>query len=469
MDSFRDQRPRGSGLPVPNPCVSFWQQTTRSFAYLNSHQYTPVPAVSKYVIIGSGLSGALTAFELIKGGVAAADIVIFEAREAASGASSRNAGHQLGADAFRGFQVYQELHGKEQALKIVENERLVFERVSDFVQKYGVQCDFNPTTTFDVCLTQEFADFNARSFKEYQEAGGDVSHVKFYEGKEAQRVTRVHNAIAAYEWPAGSIHPAKLAQFLFSQSINDGARLFTHCPVISVAPSVSLAADELLWEISTPRGTTIASTVIHCTNAFAPHLIPELSSFITTNRVQAHAFVPPASLNGANLLQSTMSLRHTLKHFYSVSQRRADGVIILGSSRESPNISQEALHSRLIPDDSFFNEEVRHDAMNNFQTCFPECEPKKLRHGEGLFHAWTGIIAMTPDSVPLVGKIEGREGQWICAGFNGHGMARIFTCAPGLVKLILGGSWEDTGLPECFRMTEKRLERSQNGVLKSVF
>lgn len=82
-----------AGLPVPEPCVSFWQQTTRSFPYLNVNKDEQVPAESKYVIIGSGISGALTTYELIQGGVSSEDIIILEAREAASGASSRNAGH----------------------------------------------------------------------------------------------------------------------------------------------------------------------------------------------------------------------------------------------------------------------------------------------------------------------------------------------------------------------------------------
>ena len=45
--------------------------------------------------------------------------------------------------------------------------------------------------------------------------------------------------------------------------------------------------------------------------------------------------------------------------------------------------------------------------------------------------------------------------------------ARIFTCAPGLVKLINGGSWADIGLPECFEVSEKRLRRD-NPVVSSV-
>lgn len=48
-------------------------------------------------------------------------------------------------------------------------------------------------------------------------------------------------------------------------------------------------------------------------------------------------------------------------------------------------------------------------------------------------------------------------------------MARIFTSAPGVAKLVLGGSWPDTGLPECFELTAERLERLQKGVSGSVF
>lgn len=38
-------------------------------------------------------------------------------------------------------------------------------------------------------------------------------------------------------------------------------------------------------------------------------------------------------------------------------------------------------------------------------------------------------------------------------------MARIFTAAPGLVKLMAGGDWADTQLPECFQITPSRVQR----------
>jgi len=36
-------------------------------------------------------------------------------------------------------------------------------------------------------------------------------------------------------------------------------------------------------------------------------------------------------------------------------------------------------------------------------------------------------------------------------------MARIFTAAPGLVKLMDGEPWDATGLPEVYQLTSGRL------------
>ena len=79
--------------PIPNPGLSYWQRTTRAFPLLNANEDASVPKTSGYVILGSGLAGALAAFELLANGVEAKDVVILEAREAVSGATSRNAGH----------------------------------------------------------------------------------------------------------------------------------------------------------------------------------------------------------------------------------------------------------------------------------------------------------------------------------------------------------------------------------------
>ncbi|EME79425.1 uncharacterized protein MYCFIDRAFT_204818 [Pseudocercospora fijiensis CIRAD86] len=456
-------------LPISEPCLSYWHRTTRAFEHLHENEHQPAPAAVKYLIIGSGLSGLVTAWSLEENGVEAQDIAILEAREAISGASGRNAGH-VRPDAFRGFAAYARIHGPEQARKIIENEKLVFERVAAFVKKHQVPCDFNPTTTFDVCLTAEFAEYEKQSFEAYQAAGGDVSHVNSFDGEEAKVRTGVRDAVAAYEWPAGSSHPAKLGQFLLSGLIAKGVRLYTHCPATAVTShSPNGENDSNRWDVQTPRGVVAAENVVHCTNAYSAYLLPELESFVTPNRAQAHSFVPSYSLSGSRALKSTASLRYDLKHFFSFIQRKGDGTVVFGVSRENPEWSQETKNSIITFDDSSYNEEVAATAARTFKKLFPEDSVRTSRHGEGAEHCWTGIIAMTPDSVPMVGAIEGKEGQWINAGHNGHGMARIFSCSPGLAKMILGERWSATGLPECFQYSKARIERAAKQNIKGVW
>ncbi|POS69988.1 FAD dependent oxidoreductase superfamily protein [Diaporthe helianthi] len=454
------------GLPVDNPCLSFWQQTTRSFPHLLANSQSSLPSSTKYLVIGSGLSGALTSFDLIhSAGVPGSDVLILEAREAASGATSRNAGH-VRPDAFRGFQAYRRVHGTEQAVKIIENERDVLHKIDEFVSRHHIPCDFNLATTLDVCLAPEFAEFNARSFKEYQDAGGDVSHVKFFEGAEAAKRTGIKETVSAYEWPAGSSHPAKLAQWLLNQSLDEGALLFTQCPALKISKSSNTT--EAWWDIETPKGTITAQTVIHCSNGFVGHLVPQLKAYVTPTRAQALSFVPPAALSGHNMLASTMSLRYSLYKFYSVMQRKADGIFIVGASIRNPDLSRETVEGMATRDDTLFNDEIKHDIIANFEKHLPVCESGRLKHGEGAQHSWSGILGMTTDSVPFVGRLDDWPGQYVCAGFNGHGMARIFNCAPAVVKMIHGANWSDTGLPECFGVTEERLKRLSKDSVESI-
>ena len=310
-------------------------------------------------------------------------------------------------------------------------------------------------------MNAEFAAYEAESLAAFEKAGGDVSHITFYEGEEAKKQTGVRDAVAAYEWPAGSSHPAKLAQWLLKSVIESGVQLYTHCPVSKVSRS---DVGHELWDVHTPRGGITTPTVIHCTNAYASLLLPQLEPHLVPNRAQAHSIIAPPAFSGPDALTKTFSLRYSLQHFYSIIQRRGDGTIILGVSRSNPNLSIETRKGCVCFDDSRYNEETLEDALKQLKIIFPG-EDQNIDsdiHGEGLDHAWTGIIGMTGDFVPFVGPVEESEGQWVCAGFGGHGMARIFTCAPGLVKLILGSKWSETGLPECFQLTADRASKMTN-------
>lgn len=470
LTSLNSAKQGHRSLPFPDPCLSYWHRTTRAFPHLHRNASSPLPPTSKYTIIGSGLSGSLTAYSLITThSIPASSVLILEARESVSGASGRNAGH-VRPDAFRGFSAYARIHGPEQARKIIENEKQTFEAVAEFVRENDVDCDFHQTTTFDVCLTKEFVAYERESFEAYRDAGGDVGHVKVFEGEEAAARTRVSSALAAYEWPAGSSHPAKLCQFLLTRLVERGVQLWTHCPATEVTKHEPGGPhDAARWDVHSPRGIVATEVVVHCTNAYAAHLLPELTAFVTPNRAQAHSFVPTRALTGENALRSTMSLRYDLRHFFSFIQRQADGTVVFGVSRENPEWSRQTQQSIVTFNDTAYNDEIAATAARAFKELFPDPESKTTRHGEGADHYWSGIIAMTPDSVPMVGAVQGKAGQFILAGHNGHGMARIWTAAPGLAKLIVGQPWSETELPDCFEYSIARLERAEKQNVKSVW
>lgn len=75
-------------------------------------------------------------------------------------------------------------------------------------------------------------------------------------------------------------------------------------------------------------------------------------------------------------------------------------------------------------------------------------------------------LQYTHDLLPHVGAVPSKDGQFICAGFNGHGMAFIFLSAKGLSKMLKDGTaYEDTGVPLAFKTTEARLNNPVNKVL----
>lgn len=322
--------------------------------------------------------------------------------------------------------MYARHHGDEQAVKILANERLVLERVNEFVKKHNVQCDFHYTTTFDCCMTPEFVEHEKRNFENLKQAGGDVSHVQHYTGDDAVEKTGVKGCLEAYEWAAGSSHPAKLAQWLLNAVIEKGVQLYTFAPVLQVTSHLCSddqnGSTEQLWDVHTARGTITAEKVVYCTNGFTGHLLPQLADHIIPHRGQAHAIVPTPALSGSKVLKSTYSVRYTLSDFYSIIQRQSDGMIILGSSLRNSSLPKEVIAGARTINDTSFNEHMKKDALTHWDILFPDASLDKSAHGEGLTHAWNGIVGLTSDEVPWLGPVDGKPGQFICAGFNGHGM-----------------------------------------------
>lgn len=56
-------------------------------------------------------------------------------------------------------------------------------------------------------------------------------------------------------------------------------------------------------------------------------------------------------------------------------------------------------------------------------------------------HAWTGLLDVTPDEIPVLGPVDGLRGYWVAAGFSGHGF-----CLGPAVGMNLA-AWMVAGAP----------------------
>jgi FAD dependent oxidoreductase len=85
----RDPRQsQGSGLlPRPNPTISYWQTPVADIA--DRRTTAELPEAVDFLIVGSGISGASIAYNILTR-EPNASVLLIEARQAASGASGRN-------------------------------------------------------------------------------------------------------------------------------------------------------------------------------------------------------------------------------------------------------------------------------------------------------------------------------------------------------------------------------------------
>lgn len=70
----------------------------------------------------------------------------------------------------------------------------------------------------------------------------------------------------------------------------------------------------------------------------------------------------------------------------------------------------------------------------------------------------SSVMGYSADSLPHIGAIPNKPGQFIAAGFNGHGMPVVFLCGKAIAEMARDSvSFEQTGLPRLFETTTERL------------
>ncbi|KAF2705273.1 FAD dependent oxidoreductase [Pleomassaria siparia CBS 279.74] len=447
-----------SPLPLKGQSTqSFWRSNLHA---LDNHRSTPdLPSSADIVIIGAGYAGASTVhhiLELCKSkNLPIPSIVILEAREACSGAAGRNGGH-LKPDPYNRPTKIAATHGIEAAAELAEFEASHIPAVKKLVEEESIDCDFVLTRCVDVLWTNDIMAKMKDGVDLLRKHKVSVmSDVHFASGAQAEQLSGVRGAKACFTYTAAHLYPYKLILHLLSKAVDAEVNLQTHTPVISTSKTPD--PDGLLT-ITTPRGSIKAPKVVYATNAYTSAILPEFTSKIVPVRGICSHIVAKSS--PAPLLPNSYILRAgTVEYEYLIP--RPDGSIIVGGARSKYYSNLDDWYNNV--EDSKLIDKTRHHFDGYMQKHFHGWE----NSGAETSKIWTGIMGYSSDGLPHVGKVPGRDNQFIIAGFTGHGMPQAFLSAKGIASMVMEGTaFKNTGIPRVFQASQERLDDRKNVILE---
>lgn len=227
--------------------------------------------------------------------------------------------------------------------------------------------------------------------------------------------------------------------------------LQTNTPVISVASDPNGGV-----LVKTDRGVIHANKVIHTSNGYVSGLLPEYEkNIIPCKGICCHIAVPQDT--DAPLLNNSY-INRTEDGILSYLIPRSDGSIVVGGSSSVFKPFKEQWYNNV--DDSILIEASKDYYEDYMQKTYRGWE----NSGATVNKIWTGVMGYSYDSNPHIGLVPERPGQYISAGYNGHGMPVIWLASEGIAKMIIENvPFEKTGMPRLFKTTKERIERAQSG------
>ncbi|KAI9094679.1 FAD dependent oxidoreductase [Phlyctochytrium arcticum] len=437
-------------LPSQKPLPSYW---------LKDISFPPPPdrlpkAVYDVVVVGAGISGASVAWHM-RHLNPASRVALIDARGIASGATGRNGGLIVPGLNYKWTALTERL-GIAKAKQLLRFENANCDELRKFSERFaqtaaasnGTQAQdphFHEFTEGCVQMlnTPEEIPFWQGEIEQMKREGGCEVAMDVISSADAEALTGNKDQVGAvHKTPGYRMWPAKFVWSLVQEALRmdeQGGNLdvFTHTMVEGVK------SDEGLVEITTQRGILSARHVVYCTNAYTRGLLPTLPIAPVRNQVVVTNPIEPVPFD----------LAADAHDGYEYLSTRESGRVILGGMRY------------LAPDHDIGNndeESLNPDVSAGLRSYLPA-------HFSGLKDAkvemeWPGMMGFSRDGFPFVGPLgPSRPGEYVCAGFGGHGMPRTFLCGRNVARMVLGLEVEPD-CPDWFGVSGRKLLGEEEAV-----
>jgi gamma-glutamylputrescine oxidase len=356
---------------------SFWLE--EAFDALRSRRHDGAVDVA---VVGGGVTGLSCALTLAAGG---RRVRVYEARTVASGASGRNGGFALRGGAMPYDRARQRL-GAEAAAGLWR----LTERTLDRIE--GLAGDaFRRVGSLRLAADeQERAELGA----EYQALRED--------GFAAEWIDEPPGRLAG-RYPAALMHPVDGAL--------QPARWVRRLAALAAEAGVDVREGERVPSVD----SVDADTVVVASDGYPSGLLGEFEELVQPTRGQVVVTEP--------LAERLYERPHYARHGFDYWQQLPDGRLVIGGRRDT-NLAGEATSE----------EATTPEVQSALETLIHEL----LGHRPTITDRWSGIFGTSPDDLPLVGPVPGRDGVWVSRGYSGHGNVLGLACGDLVAKAILG-------------------------------
>lgn len=184
----------------------------------------------------------------------------------------------------------------------------------------------------------------------------------------------------------GVVQPLARCRSLAQRAHSDGAMLFEHSPAVEISGN----------QVVTPSGRVQCQAVVVAVDGALEAVLPELAGRVRTARAQVVATEP---------LPDTVFTRPVYTRWgYDYYQQLPDRRVILGGFRDRGFDAEWTTEA-----------ETSEEVQAHLEAFLQE----ELEISESITHRWAGLIAFTPDQLPVLEEV--RPHVWGCGAYSGTG------------------------------------------------
>lgn len=389
-------------MPDLTPPRSLWRETA-------TPALPPRPltgsATADIAVVGAGYTGLSAALRAIERGLKP---VVLEAGEVGFGASGRNGG--VVSTKYRAsLSDMARRHGVDMARRMNRLGHDAMDCVERYVETFGIEAGFAKTGNLRCAHNAHALAALTEEAGAVRETFGDASLRILDAAETAHETGSKAFAGGVLNSHAGVIHPLNYVRGLAEAVRRNGGEIHERSAVLSIGRGPSGL------DLVTRDGTLRADRLIIATNGYSDltaataairkATIPFRSAMVATEPL------PPALFetlvrNG----RSYSETRRMMRWF-----RRVDDRLLFGGR-------------------GAFGRSDSAGAFLALERAMKDIFPQLA--GKAVTHRWSGLVAMTMDSLPQIGLVDARTA--FSAGYNGTGIAMASLLGRHVLDLVLG-------------------------------